>query len=105
MRKFIICSGGLLGFTYGLGIAGIVERQRIARRIKTKAREVLEKSDWHEVLDLAGMAECNGEATAALKAILAERITEYTVKAMDEAKRRGTRLGAAAMIIAASKVK
>ncbi|MDE1871231.1 MAG: hypothetical protein KGI06_03260 [Candidatus Micrarchaeota archaeon] len=94
-----------MGFAYGLGIADIVERQRVARRIKSKAQEVLERSDWHEVLDLAGMAEGNGEATAALKAIMADRITEYTVKAMDEAKRRGTKLGAAAIIIAASKTR
>ncbi len=86
-------------------VADIVERQRVARQIRAKAMEALEASDMREILELAGTAEKSGEASAALKAVLAERITEYTIKAMGEAKRRGTRLGAAAIIIAASKTK
>ncbi len=87
-------------------IEEIVEKQRAAKRIRAKAMEVLDRSDWNEVLELAGRTtESSGEASAALKAVLAERITEYTVKAMGEAKRRGTKLGAAAIIIASSKAK
>lgn len=83
----------------------IIEKQRVARRIRAKAVEVLDRSDWNEILELAGTTGGSGEASAALKAVLAERITEYTIKAMHEAKRRGTKLGAAAIIIAASKAK
>lgn len=86
-------------------VESIVEGHRTARRVKAKALEVLDRSDWNEVLELAGNTEGSGEASAALKAVLAERITEYTVKAMKEAKKRGTRLGAAAIIIAASKTR
>jgi hypothetical protein len=86
-------------------IANLVERRHVARQIRGKALEMLEKSDMSEIFELAGTAEKSGEASAALKAVLAERITEYTIKAMSEAKRRGTKVGAAAIIIAASKAK
>ena len=86
-------------------VKDIVERQRTARKIRAKAIEVLDKSDWNEILQMAGTVESSGEASAALKALIADRMTEYTIKAMGEAKRRGTRLGAAAIIIAASKTK
>ncbi len=83
----------------------IVEKQRLARRVRAKAIEVLNGNDWSEVLGELGAIEGSGEASAALNAVLAERITEYTVKAMREAKKRGSKLGAAAIIIAASKAK
>jgi hypothetical protein len=86
-------------------VEDIVEKRRTAQRIKAKAIEVLDKSDWNEILELAGRTEGNGEASAALKAVLAERITEYTVKAMGEAKKRGTKLGAAVIIIVAAKTR
>lgn len=83
----------------------IVEKQRLARRVRAKAIEVLNGNDWSEVLGELGAIEGSGEASAALNAVLAERITEYTVKAMREAKKRGSKLGAATIIIAASKAK
>jgi maltooligosyltrehalose synthase len=83
----------------------LAERRRAARRIRAKALEILDRSDWNEILELAGSMESSGEASAALKAVLAERITEYTVKAMREARKRGTKLGAAAIIIAATRAK
>ncbi|MGD0729601.1 MAG: hypothetical protein ABR981_05995 [Candidatus Micrarchaeaceae archaeon] len=86
-------------------VADIVQKRRIAKQIKDKALEALEKSDLSEVLELAGTMERNEEASAAMKAILAEKITEYTIKAMGEAKKRGTKVGAAAIIIAASRAK
>ncbi len=86
-------------------VEDIVEKKKVSKRIKAKAVEVLDRSDWNEILELAGTTERSGEASAALKAVLAERITEYTVKAMKEARRRGTKLGAAAIIIAASRAR
>lgn len=86
-------------------LAELVEKRRVAKQIRSKALEALEESNLGEVLALAGTMENNEEASAALKTILAERITEYTIKAMGEAKRRGTKVGAAAIIIAASRAK
>ena len=40
-------------------------------------------------------------AGAALKAVLAEKAAEYTIKAMGEAKKHKIKLGAAAIILAA----
>jgi hypothetical protein len=92
-----------MGRNYWIG--DIIERQQVSGRIRSKALEILDKSDWNELLEMAGTAEKSGEAGAALKSLIAERITEYTIKAMGEAKKRNTRLGAAAIIIAASKAK
>jgi hypothetical protein len=77
--------------------------QRIARAIRSKALEALERSDLDEIMELAGAGGAKGEAGAALKAILAERMAEYTIKAMKEARSRGTKVGAAAIVIAASR--
>ncbi|MGI0100338.1 MAG: hypothetical protein ACREBH_01265 [Candidatus Micrarchaeaceae archaeon] len=86
-------------------VAELLERQQEKRRIRAKVIEVLGRSDWNEILELAGGPEGAKEAGTAMKAVMAERITEYTVRAMKEARKRGTRLGAAAVIIAASKAK
>lgn len=86
-------------------IADLAEQRRIARRIRSKALEALEGSNMREVLELAGTIEKHEEASAALKAILAERIADYAIRAMREAKKRGTKVGAATIIIAASKAR
>lgn len=86
-------------------ISEIAERRQIAKRIRSKALEALEGSDMSQIFELAGTIERSEEASAALKAVLAERITEYTIRAMGEAKRRGTKVGAAAIIIAATRAK
>ena len=90
--------------SFGL-LTGIAEKRRIARQIKASALEALAGSDLSTVMQLAGTTEQYQEASAALKAILAEKITDYTVRAMGEAKKRGTKMGAAAIIIAASRAK
>gem|GEM_PF-1934993 len=84
------------------GVGAVADRQRVARAIKGKAAEALEKSDLGEILDLAGAGPSKEEASAALKAILAERMADYTIKAMRVARGRGTKMGAAAIVIAAS---
>ena len=73
----------------------------IEREIRKRAIEALRQSDLDEIMELLGAAESRGdEASAALKAILAERIVEYTMKARDEAKKRKMPMGAAAILIA-----
>jgi len=42
-----------------------------------------------------------GEAGAAMRTVLAEKLAECTIRAMEEAKKRNMKLGAAAIIIAA----
>ena len=50
-------------------VKDIIERQRTAKRIRTKAMEVFDRSDWNEILELAGASGSSGEASAALKAL------------------------------------
>jgi len=82
------------------GLSDIVEKHSISGKIRKEALDALEGSDMSKVLELVGTVESN-EASAALKAVLAERITEYAVKALQEARKRNTKVGAAAIIIAA----
>lgn len=76
---------------------GLVDTREF--RMQVLAAKALEKSNLDEIMELAGAVESGTEASAALKAILAERVAEYTVRAMKEAKRRRIDLGAAAMVI------
>jgi hypothetical protein len=68
-------------------------------RMRLMAAKALEESNLAEIMELAGAAQSGTEASEALKAILAERVAEYTVRAMKEAKRRKIGFGAAAMVI------
>lgn len=68
-------------------------------KLRVLAEKALEESNLDEIMELAGAAGNGTEASAALKAILAERVAEYTVKAMKEAKSRKIGFGAAAMVI------
>ncbi|MCL5112749.1 MAG: hypothetical protein M1500_03515 [Candidatus Marsarchaeota archaeon] len=74
-----------------------VGRKTIAR----KATAALRDSDFSDVLESAMAAEIDSEATAALKSVLAQRATEYTLRASRIARRRGIKLSAATIIIAA----
>ncbi len=68
-------------------------------RMRLLAAKALEESNLAEIMELAGAAQGGTEASAALKAVLAEKMAEYTVRAMKEAKRRKIGFGAAAMVI------
>jgi hypothetical protein len=105
MKKFKIVVGEKLGLgNMGL-LSEMVETHNTAKKVKAKALEVLQGSNWNEILEEAGVINNSEAASAALKAVIAERITQYTVRAMKEARKRGTKLGAAAIIIAASRAK
>jgi hypothetical protein len=70
------------------------------RELQRLALKALEGSDLGRVMQLAGgEPELLDEAGAALKAVLAERIVEYTIRAMGEAKKRKISMGAAAVIL------
>ncbi len=75
----------------------------LQERVRAKAADALKESDVGEVFSEAGAYDFDDAAGSALKAILAEKTAEYTVKAMKEARKRRMRFGAAALIIAAEK--
>jgi hypothetical protein len=51
-----------------------------------------------------GAERDDGATSAAFKAVLADRMTDYAVRAMKEASRRGMKVGVASVIIAASDI-
>ncbi len=67
------------------------------------AAAALKESDLESVFSEAGLCDYDDAAGTALKSILAEKTTEYIQKGMDEARRRGMKFGAGALIIAAEK--
>lgn len=73
-----------------------------ATRIRDKALEALKKSDMTAVFEMAGVEGNFETAGAAMRTVLAEKLAEYTIRAMEEAKRRNMKVGAAAIIIAAN---
>jgi len=69
--------------------------------IVRKASAALRDSDFSGLLESATADDVDCEVTAALKSVLAQRAAEYTLRASRIAKRRGMRLSAATIIIAA----
>lgn len=74
-----------------------------AIKIKRMAVDALRESKFEKVFSAAGAGKFDETAGSALKALLAEKTAEYTIRAMREAKKRRMRLGAAALIIAAER--
>ncbi len=72
-------------------------------RVRRMAEDALRESEIAQVFSEAGACDFDESAGSALKAILAEKAAEYTMRAVQESKKRGTRFGAAALIIAAEK--
>jgi hypothetical protein len=83
-------------------ILGGRDKEGIKQKVREEAITALKDSDLTEVLELLGIDGNYGATSAALKAVLADQITEYAMGAMREAKKRGVRVGAATIIIAAS---
>lgn len=81
---------------YEIGLVG--KRDAKVRQLAMKA---LQDSDFTKVFETVGMEDSYETAGAALKTVLAEKLAEYTLKAMKEAKRRKMRLGAATVLLAA----
>jgi hypothetical protein len=93
---------------YGVGLARrrVQERKTqvdLSKRIEERVREAIEGSGLESVFEFDEMYETDRTAGAALKSILAEKAAEYTMRAMEEAKKRRIRLGAAAVILAVKK--
>jgi hypothetical protein len=78
-------------------------RDDLSKRLKDRVFEAIAGSGLENVFEFEGMYETDKTAGAALKTILAEKAAEYTMKAMEEAKKRKIRLGAAAIILAVKK--
>jgi hypothetical protein len=74
-----------------------------ARMVRSLAIQALQNSDFRDVLDVMGTDPGEGAAGVAFKTMVAESVAECAIRALREAKRRKTRMGAAAIIIAAEK--
>ena len=77
--------------------------ESLGKRISVRVKEAIESSSFDSVFDMADMYDMDKTAGAALKSILAEKAAEYTIRAMEEAKKRKIKLGAAAIILAAKR--
>ncbi len=85
-----------------LGLLGGAGKDRKAsERIKGIAAEILKESDLSAIFEATEVEGNYAAAGAALKSIVAERMADYAIRAMREAKKRRMPLGAAAIIIAA----
>ena len=85
-------------------IRGAEAKEEVARRVRERAEAALRDSDFSDVLKLMGAERDDGATSAAFKAVLADRMTDYAVRAMKEASRRGMKVGVASVIIAASDI-
>ena len=81
------------------GMGRVGWRNSREAKMRLLAAKALEESNLAEIMELAGATQGGTEASEALKAVLAEKMAEYTMKAMKEAKKRKIGFGAAAMVI------
>ena len=79
-----------------------VEENRVQRRLRTKAADIMQESNLSEMLELMGAEENDAAASAAMKAMMAQHMCDCAIEAMRAAKKRRMRVGAAAIILAAN---
>ncbi|MGC8651785.1 MAG: hypothetical protein ACP5UH_00830 [Candidatus Micrarchaeia archaeon] len=72
----------------------------LSEQIRSRAEEVMGKSNLSEVLNLIG-AKDNKEAAAALRMIMADKLSEFAIKSRRIAKKRG-KMSPSAVIMAAA---
>jgi hypothetical protein len=70
-----------------------------AKMVKEKAMKALQNVDFQDFFEGAG-GFADGSAGAALRAAIAETAAEYAMGAVDMARKRRIRLGAAAVVLA-----
>lgn len=76
-----------------------VQTNITAKMVREKALKALQNVDFQDFFETAG-GFADGSAGAALRAAIAETAAEYAVGAMDVARKRRMRLGAAAVVLA-----
>ncbi|MCL4374144.1 MAG: hypothetical protein M1360_03840 [Candidatus Marsarchaeota archaeon] len=76
------------------------EEEILSERIRSKAAKAMEGSDFSEVLELIGAKESK-EVAAALRITMADKLSEYTIRSARIARRRGGKISASAVIMAA----
>ncbi|MGC8571948.1 MAG: hypothetical protein ACP5LH_01555 [Candidatus Micrarchaeia archaeon] len=79
------------------------DSRSIKQEVKERALEALQSSDISKVFEIIGADKNTKEMSAAMKAILAEKIADYSIAAIEEAKKRNMDFSAATIIIAANK--
>jgi hypothetical protein len=75
----------------------------LSERIRSRASEAIEKSDLSEILELMG-ARGSKETDAALKIIMADKLSQYAIKSRRIAQKRGRKISPSAVILAAEEV-
>jgi len=75
----------------------------VSKMVKSMAIQALEESDFSDVLEVMGTDANDGAAGVAFKTMVAETVTDCAIRALKEAKKRKTKVGAAAIIIAAER--
>jgi hypothetical protein len=75
------------------------KRDRLVAEIRERTMDALRESDISEILGPISNEKIGAPATAALKAVVAGEIAERAVSAMEVAKKKNLKLGAAAVII------
>lgn len=70
-----------------------------AKMVREKALKAMQNVDFQDFFETAG-GFADGSAGSALKAAIAETAAEYALGAMDVARKRRIRLGAAAVVLA-----
>ena len=78
-----------------------MEENRVQKRMRIKAADIMKDSDLSEMLELMGAEENDKAAGVAMKAVVAQHMCNCALDAIREAKKHRTRVGAAAIIIAA----
>ncbi len=84
----------------GLPKGGKRKEEDLSEEIRRQASEIIGRSDLSGILQLIGAGESK-EIDAALKIIMAEKLSEYTIKSRKIAQKRGSKITPSAVIIAA----
>ena len=92
-----------MGESGGMGELGCGNGDMVAVQLRKRAKEAFRESDLGKVFETLGVGETDEAAEEALKTVLAGKAADYMMKAIQEAKKRGMEMGAAAIIIAAEK--
>ncbi len=80
------------------------EKRRRSSLARARAEELLKESNFSELFENGSTLEVDETASAALKAVLAEKAAEYACEAVRFTKKKGLKkVGAAAVLISTQK--
>ena len=94
----------MVGKTVTVGVRTERLQSAGAADVRDRAREALRNSDFSQVLESVGIDAKSATASAALRTVLAERLAECAIGAMQVAEEHDIRPDAAAIVIAAHRL-